>query len=275
MVGLFYLATIYASLKYWAANTAKQRYLWLAAAILSCCAGMASKEIMVTAPVIVVLLDRTFLIGSFRRALRQSWPLYVGLAAGWVLLLLLNYDRPRSASAGFNLAISPLVYSYTQAKVLWMYIKLVVLAVAIVDSLPTGIFRNIRASVAVAVGNHRPRDQYARASVAAICCGFVGAWVLLILSPTLVVPIVTEVAAERRMYLPLARYYPLVCRRSLRAVAESWNQHNHGEYPQHGWRQTCPGQSLPRWPSPWHWPGAWSMYTASRGLSRCGYTLAK
>ena len=31
-----------------------------------------------------------------------------------------------------------------------------------------------------------------------------GRWVLLILSPTLVVPIVTEVAAERRMYLPLA-----------------------------------------------------------------------
>ncbi len=34
--------------------------------------------------------------------------------------------------------------------------------------------------------------------------GFVGAWVLLILSPTLIVPIVTEMAAERRMYLPLA-----------------------------------------------------------------------
>ena len=34
--------------------------------------------------------------------------------------------------------------------------------------------------------------------------GYVGIWVLAILSPTLIVPIVTEVAAERRMYLPLA-----------------------------------------------------------------------
>ena len=34
--------------------------------------------------------------------------------------------------------------------------------------------------------------------------GFAGVWVLVILSPTFVVPIVTEVAAERRMYLPLA-----------------------------------------------------------------------
>ena len=40
--------------------------------------------------------------------------------------------------------------------------------------------------------------------------GFVGAWVLLILSPTLIVPITTEVAAERRMYLPLAALAVLV-----------------------------------------------------------------
>ena len=40
--------------------------------------------------------------------------------------------------------------------------------------------------------------------------GFVGAWVFVILSPTLVVPILTEVAAERRMYLPLAALITLV-----------------------------------------------------------------
>ena len=37
-----------------------------------------------------------------------------------------------------------------------------------------------------------------------------GAWVFIILSPTLIVPIVTEVAAERRMYLPLAALVTLV-----------------------------------------------------------------
>ncbi len=40
--------------------------------------------------------------------------------------------------------------------------------------------------------------------------GFVGVCVFLILSPTLVVPILSEVAAERRMYLPLAAFVPLV-----------------------------------------------------------------
>ncbi len=204
MVGLFYLATIYACLRYWTANTANQRFLWLAAAILCCLAGMASKEIMITAPVIVLLLDRTFITGSFRRALRQSWPIYVGLATGWVLLLLLNYDRPRSASAGFNLAISPLVYWYTQAKVLWMYIKLVIW--------PWPLSIHYQLAYSETFGQAWP---WLLATIAFVistlallwrryAAGFVGAWVLLILSPTLIVPIVTEVAAERRMYLPLA-----------------------------------------------------------------------
>jgi tetratricopeptide (TPR) repeat protein len=40
--------------------------------------------------------------------------------------------------------------------------------------------------------------------------GFLGAWVFIILSPTLVVPILVETAAERRMYLPLAAIVALV-----------------------------------------------------------------
>ena len=37
--------------------------------------------------------------------------------------------------------------------------------------------------------------------------GFLGTWVFAILAPTTVVPIVTEMAAERRMYLPLAAVF--------------------------------------------------------------------
>ncbi len=95
MVALFYLATIYAALRYWAANTARQRSAWLAAATLACLAGMASKEMMASAPVIILLLERVFITGSFRKAIRKSWLLYLGLSLGWLLLLALNYDRPR------------------------------------------------------------------------------------------------------------------------------------------------------------------------------------
>jgi protein O-mannosyl-transferase len=210
MVGFFYLATIYASLQYWTVSNPKQRYLWWTVAFLTCLAGMASKEIMVSAPLMVLLLERTFLTGSFRQAMRRSWPLYIGLAVGWLLLLLLNYDRPRAASAGFNLAISPLFYWYSQAKILWMYFKLVIWPwpLSIHYQLPYletfgQAWPWLLATAALAIGTLAlVWLRYAT--------GFVGTWVLLILSPTLIVPIVTEVAAERRMYLPLAAIMALV-----------------------------------------------------------------
>ena len=94
MVGFFYLATLYGSLRYWTAASPAGRKTWLVLSTLACLAGMASKEVMVTAPALVLLFERTFLAGSFRKALRQSWPLYAGLALGWVLLLALNFGIP-------------------------------------------------------------------------------------------------------------------------------------------------------------------------------------
>jgi protein O-mannosyl-transferase len=46
MLGLFYLATLYASMRYWEASPASQSK-WLALAVVACMAGMASKEAMV------------------------------------------------------------------------------------------------------------------------------------------------------------------------------------------------------------------------------------
>jgi protein O-mannosyl-transferase len=210
LVGLFYLATLYCSLRYWTTTSIAGSRSWLVLALLSSLAGMACKEVMVTAPVVVLLFERTFIAGSFRQALQRSWPLYTGLAFSWLLLVGLNYDQPRASSAGFNLEITPVRWWCMQAKVLWLYLELVVwpwpLAIHYsplpVDTigdvwpwiLATAIF--IAATIIFI---------WARYSV-----GFVGAWVLLILAPTLVVPIISEVAAERRMYLPLAALMTLV-----------------------------------------------------------------
>ena len=48
--------------------------------------GMASKEVMASAPLIVFLYDRTFISGSFGKAWRQHWPLHLLLAGTWILL---------------------------------------------------------------------------------------------------------------------------------------------------------------------------------------------
>src|SRR3972149_8329883 len=70
MASFFYLATLYASLRYWDAN----RIGWLVAAVLACWAGMASKEVMASAPLMVLLFDRTFNSRSIREAWQASRP---------------------------------------------------------------------------------------------------------------------------------------------------------------------------------------------------------
>ena len=124
MVGLCYLATLWASLRHFAAGSRFARFGWWAVAVLSCLAGMACKEVMVTAPVAVLLYDRTFVAGSFTAAWRRSLPLYLGLATTWSLLYALNASGPRSASAGFHLAVPAHVWWFTQAKVLFLYLRL-------------------------------------------------------------------------------------------------------------------------------------------------------
>ena len=157
-----------------------------------------------TAPVIVLLFERTFIAGSFRQALKQSWRLYLGLLLGWGLLAGLNYQAPRSGTAGFNLDVSPYAYWLTQAKVLLMYVKLVVWPWPLVIHYDFPYFNNLSEAwpwalavllIGVATGVLVWRRSW---------LGFVGAAVFIVLSPTSIVPITTEVAAERRMYLPLA-----------------------------------------------------------------------
>jgi protein O-mannosyl-transferase len=204
MVGLFYLATLYTSLRYWTASTSKDRTRWLLLAALACAAGMTCKEVMVSAPVMVLLFDWIFISGSLRNATKQSWRLYAALALSWLVLLGLNYGAPRSLTAGFHLGVPVLVYWFTQCKVLLMYLKLAVWPWPL----------TIRYSVAPLL-NFSEAWPWAL-TVAGLflatavllwrrsAFGFLGTWVLVVLLPTLVIPITTEVAAERRMYLPLA-----------------------------------------------------------------------
>jgi protein O-mannosyl-transferase len=204
MVGFFYFATLYASLRYWVAESRSGRRLWLTLAVGSSLAGMACKEVMVTAPLLVLLFERTFITGSFRRAWKNSWPLYVGLVASLVLLSWLNAGGPRSISAGFHAGVAADAYWLMQAKVLLVYLKLAVW--------PWPLTIHYGRPYFDALGRAWPwLLAAALLGVATVvllwrktATGFVGAWVWLILSPTLVVPIATEIAAERRMYLPLA-----------------------------------------------------------------------
>jgi tetratricopeptide (TPR) repeat protein len=203
MVGLCYLTTTYASLRYFTATAGNTRNAWLAIATLSCFAGMACKESMVTAPLIVALVDRTFIAGSWRRAWQQSWPLYVALASSWLLLIGLNVGGPRSASAGFQSELPAHVWWLTQTEVLAMYIKLAFWPAPLLMHYELPRLETLGAAwpwaLPVAAAVVTTLALLYRKSATGFLCG----WFFVILAPTLVVPVYTEIAAERRMYLPL------------------------------------------------------------------------
>jgi tetratricopeptide (TPR) repeat protein len=200
-MAFFYLLTLFASIR---AIPDAGRRTWEAAAVVSCALGMGCKESMVTAPVAVVLYDRIFVVDSWRQMLGERWRLYAGLAAGWLVLAVLIGSGPRALSAGFDSGVDPWTYLLNQSVMLVQYLKRIVWPRALVANygwpVPltlADVWWQAAAVVLLAAAT-------AVALVRWPLVGFAGAWFFLTLAPTSsIVPIATEVGAERRMYLPL------------------------------------------------------------------------
>ena len=202
MMGLSYLLTLYSSIR---AITARRTASWQIAAVVWCACGMACKESMVTAPFMIALYDRVFLFDSLRDSVRVRWRLYTGLASTWLALAWLMRLGPRSDSVGISLGTTPWTYLFNQIPMIARYLRLAVWPRALVldyglpqplvlrDVMPGGAFIGCLILASAALLATRPRP------------GFLAAWFFITLAPTSsVVPIVTEVGAERRMYLPVA-----------------------------------------------------------------------
>jgi tetratricopeptide (TPR) repeat protein len=184
---------------------------WFTLSILACLLGMATKEVMVTAPLIVLLYDRTLLsgrvAGGFGVAWRQRRRYYVALAGTWLLLawLVLRGSGARGASAGFGLGISSWTYLLQQCKAIVLYLQLSVWPHPLVLDYGTRVVHSVadvwwQGFVVLAL-----LGATVWALMRKPVAGFLGAWFFLILAPSSsVVPLVTQTMAEHRMYLPLA-----------------------------------------------------------------------
>lgn len=208
MVSFFYLGTLLASIRYW--ETAQLR--WLVTAVVACWAGMASKEVMASAPLMVLAFDRTFIAGSFRSAWQRSRSLYAGLFGSWLLLVCLAGPGPHAKSAGFHLGVAAGDWWLTQCKVVLIYLKLAAwpwpLSSYYNPPLLTSFAEAWVYVVPVALLMAAALWLFSRRK----SIGYLGVLALAVLAPTMVVPVVTEIAAERRMYLPLAAIVTLfVC----------------------------------------------------------------
>ena len=212
IVSLFYLLTLYCCIRAREVDSVNPpRRRWSILAVIAAAAGMASKEVMLTAPFAVVLYDRAFFATSWRdvfEAPRRRWR-YAAIAATSIIVIAYVGSSARSQSVGFHLGLSWYEYARTQAWAIARYLRLIVWPSGLtfdygdapVDGLGSILGAIVLAPclVGIVVAWSRPRWRW---------LAFAATFFFLVLVPSSsVVPIKTEIAAERRAYLASAAIF--------------------------------------------------------------------
>jgi len=217
LMGLFYLLTVYffahGAVRAAEPNSAAppRSTIWQTLAVLACALGMATKEVMVSAPLMVFLYDRTFVAGSFSAAWRQRRRFYLALASTWLLLgfLVLGAGN-RGGTIGTSAGVTWWQYALCQSRAVIHYLQLALW--------PDPLIFDYGADF-VTFGQIAPHAVVLVALLALTAfglwrrppLGFLGAWFFVILAPTSsVVGGTRQMLAEHRMYLSLSAVIVLV-----------------------------------------------------------------
>ena len=200
LMGLCLLVTLYAYVR---SLTATNRAAWQTLAVGACMAGVGTKEVMVAAPVLVLLHDRAFAGGSWRGAGRARGWFYAALFATWVPLaaLVISTGGNRGGSAGFGEGVNAVAYWLTQPKAIVHYLSLAVWPAPLVFEYGTFWVNGVGAE---AVGVLALVGATGWALWRNTAAGLLGAWFFILLAPTSIMPGTTQMIVEHRMYLPLA-----------------------------------------------------------------------
>ncbi len=210
LMGLFYLLTLYCFIRF-TEKSGRSPWFWLT--VTCCLLGAGTKEVIVTAPIIVLLYDRSFVAGTFRAAWKLRRGLYLSLAATWLPLagLVASTGGTRGGTAGFGVGLTPWTYALTQAWAIPHYLRLAVWPHPLVFDYGTAVVTEVRALLGPGLLICFLLGATALALWRRLPLGFLGAWFFLTLAPSSsVVPVATQTVAEHRMYLALAAIVALV-----------------------------------------------------------------
>lgn len=203
LMGLFYLSTLYCFIR--SLDSPRPR-AWHLAAWTACGLALGSKEVAVSLPLAVLLYDWLFVPGPRRGRLAVHAVLWaVALVGGIAVAQVRAVAFPQTGLTSWQ-------YLKTQAGVIAHYLRLSFwpspLVVDYYGWPPAGSLVGVLFPGLLMVGliaatawGLRKRSGLA----------FLGAIFFMVLAPTSsVVPLANEIAAERRMYLPLAAIVALV-----------------------------------------------------------------
>ena len=210
LMGFFYLLSVYCFVR--GAGGSRARW-WYDGAIAACLLGMGTKEVMATAPVMILLYDYVFTAEGWRRLLRERWKVHIGLMSGWAVLGLLRLVSGEvEAGAGMSATEgnSSIAYLLTQSKVVLYYVRLALWPHPLCLDYgwkPVGSVREVLfPAIAIAlVGAVTVLAVWRRRPI-----GFLSAWFFVVLLPTSSVVAVDDVIFEHRTYLSLAGLLVLV-----------------------------------------------------------------
>jgi tetratricopeptide (TPR) repeat protein len=202
LMGFFYLLTLYGFVR--AAQTSSR--MWYTLSVAACVLGGLSKEVIVTAPVMVLLYDRTFIGGTFKEAWQARRKYYCALMATWLPLGWLVWSAgTRGDSAGYAGPVSVFDYALAQIPAIFLYLRASIWPDALVFDYGPVVGRQAADIAPMAMLMVLLMVGTVWAIWRRPWLGFMGAWFFIILAPSSsVVPVITEAAAEHRMYLPLA-----------------------------------------------------------------------
>lgn len=208
LMGCLYLLTLYAFIR----SVETPSWKWNCVAVVACALGMAAKEVMATAPFMVLLFDRVFVSPSLSSLARRHWARHAALWATLALLAALMYSSQLSArGVGVDLGPSVHEYALTQIRAVAHYLQL--------SYWPNPLLFDYGPAYVRSLGEVWPSAVVlVSALVAAVITlwrkptlGYAAAWFFVLLAPTsTIIPIVQQPCAENRMYLPSAGALALV-----------------------------------------------------------------
>lgn len=204
LMGWLFLLTLYCFLR---AQGSNRPLFWYVGSAAACLAGIASKEVMIVAPFVIIWYDRAFLSSSWKELFRRHGAFHASLLATLgVLAAIMLQLREGYFRAGIfrTVGISPTDYARSQPAVILHYLRLVFC--------PVGQCLDY---------DWPPVRSWSEAALPLATLGIlllVSAWAVIrwprwgflagcffgVLAPTSSVVPVRDLAFEHRMYLPLA-----------------------------------------------------------------------
>lgn len=176
---------------------------WLVFSSLSCIMSMFFKQNCTVMPVILVLFDRAVLSGSFKESFTKRWRYFMWTAIGtWIITAYVLIFDPNPACTGTGYGVSRWEYLMTQSQVILHYLRNIFW--------PTQLCLYHDWPIVRSFGDVVP-EFFTVGSLFVLGLFFLWKWpriglaitsIYLMLGPTSsVLPLVTEVAADRRMSL--------------------------------------------------------------------------